>query len=487
MLPYNGQEQCHFFEEVLATKQEQTRSRRQRSVNKNKRWLLVVGALVVLLGGFYIVRSMHYRDHFLPNTEILGIDVSGQSVNAANKKLVQQFNERQYTFVEGNKKVMKVKGRALGLSQDFKKGLNQALNKQNPWLWTTSIFAGQKTHADEDPSINSVSLKQFADTTANKLNQGRQEPVNAKLVADGTQFKIQKEVNGNQIDADKLAKTVTTALDNHRQTVNLTDTYKKPTVKASDSSLQTTERDMNKLAGTKVSLQIQSKTVTVPQATVMSWVTNDNGKATVSSQAITNYVSTLSQQYSTINKTRQFNSQQQGTVSVPAGTYGWSINVTSTAAMILASVKAGQDLNKEVVHSGSGYATDGDIGKTYVEVSKEKQHEWFIKDGKVVMDSDIVTGKPSQETPSGVFYVWSKQRNATLRGKNDDGSSYASPVSYWMPIDYTGVGLHDSPWQPKYGGDWYKEHGSHGCVNNPPDFMAKLYAAVDEGTPVIIY
>ena len=456
-------------------------------MNKKKWWLLALGAVVILLGGFYIFRSMHYRDHFLPNTEVLGVDVSDQTVSAANKKLIQQFSERKYTFVEDDKKVLKVKGSALGISQDFKQGLTQVLNKQNPWQWTTSIFAGQKAHADEDPSINKTALTKFAQTTADKLNQGRQGPENAKLVADGTKYKIQKEVNGTQIDADKLATTVTNVLDNHQQTVNLAAAYKKPTVTASSSSFQTTERDMNKLAGTNVSLQIQTKTVTVPQATVMSWIINDNGKATVSSQAVTNYVSALSQQYSTIKKTRQFNSQQQGTVSVPAGTYGWSINVSATTAMIVASVKAGQDLNKEIVHNGSGYSTDGDIGNTYVEVSKEKQHEWYIKDGKVVMDSDIVTGKPGQDTPSGVFYVWSKQRNATLRGKNDDGSDYASPVSYWMPIDYTGVGLHDSPWQPKYGGDWYKEHGSHGCVNNPPDFMAKLYAAVDEGTPVIVY
>ncbi len=67
--------------------------------------------------------------------------------------------------------------------------------------------------------------------------------------------------------------------------------------------------------------------------------------------------------------------------------------------MIVASVKAGQDLNKEIVHNGSGYSTDGDIGNTYVEVSKEKQHEWYIKDGKVVIDSDIVTGKPGVKTP----------------------------------------------------------------------------------------
>ncbi|ETW68213.1 hypothetical protein N577_007625 [Lacticaseibacillus rhamnosus 2166] len=271
-------------------------------MNKKKWWLLALGAVVILLGGFYIFRSMHYRDHFLPNTEVLGVDVSDQTVSAANKKLIQQFSERQYTFVEDDKKVLKVKGSALGISQDFNQGLTQVLNKQNPWQWTTSIFAGQKAHAEEDPSINKTALTKFAQTTADKLNQGRQGPENAKLVADGTKYKIQKEVNGTQIDADKLATTVTNVLDNHQQTVNLAAAYKKPTVTASSSSLQTTERDMNKLAGTNVSLQIQTKTVTVPQATVMSWIINDNGKATVSSQAVTNYVSALSQQYSTIKK-----------------------------------------------------------------------------------------------------------------------------------------------------------------------------------------
>ena len=102
-------------------------------MNKKKWWLLALGAVVILLGGFYIFRSMHYRDHFLPNTEVLGVDVSDQTVSAANKKLIQQFSERQYTFVEDDKKVLKVKGSALGISQDFNQGLTQVLNKQNPW------------------------------------------------------------------------------------------------------------------------------------------------------------------------------------------------------------------------------------------------------------------------------------------------------------------------------------------------------------------
>ena len=56
-----------------------------------------------------------------------------------------------------------------------------------------------------------------------------------------------------------------------------------------------------------------------------------------------------------------------------------------------------------------------------------------------------------------------------------------------MPIDDTGVGIHDSPWQPRYGGDWYLTHGSHGCVNTPPDVVGKVYAAVPLHTAVVIY
>ena len=139
---------------------------------------------------------------------------------------------------------------------------------------------------------------------------------------------------------------------------------------------------------------------------------------------------------------------------------------------------------------GSGQSLKkGELGTTYVEVDKTNQHMWYYKDGKLQISTDVVTGKPSggNTTPTGVFYVWNKQRNATLRGKNDDGSNYASPVNYWMPIDYTGVGLHDASWQPKFGGDWYKTHGSHGCVNTPPATMKKLFEAVPVGTPVVVF
>ena len=58
------------------------------------------------------------------------------------------------------------------------------------------------------------------------------------------------------------------------------------------------------------------------------------------------------------------------------------------------------------------------------------------------------------------------QRNRVLRGKNADGSTYASPVKYWMPF-YGGYGIHDASWRKasEFNSSTYHSDGSHGCVN----------------------
>ena len=104
-----------------------------------------------------------------------------------------------------------------------------------------------------------------------------------------------------------------------------------------------------------------------------------------------------------------------------------------------------------------------DIGNTYVEISLSGQHIWFYKDGKLIIDSDVVTGNVSagHTTPPGVFRLNYKERNAVLKGED-----YETPVSYWMPFN-GGIGLHDATWRTEFGGDIYLTSGSHGCVNAP--------------------
>ena len=101
----------------------------------------------------------------------------------------------------------------------------------------------------------------------------------------------------------------------------------------------------------------------------------------------------------------------------------------------------------------------------------------------------MITGKPEhgQDTPTGVFRIWKKEQNATLKGTAWDGSKWSSPVAYWMPITWTGVGLHDATWQSAFGGTLYYTRGSHGCINLSYSVAQSIFNTVDVNTPVVIY
>ena len=126
---------------------------------------------------------------------------------------------------------------------------------------------------------------------------------------------------------------------------------------------------------------------------------------------------------------------------------------------------------------------DREVGDTYVEVSLDDQHMWFIVDGDVYLESDCVTGNyGTADTPQGFFEVNRKASPCTL-----EGDDYVSYVTYWMPFIGGGWGLHDATWRSSFGGSIYKGNGSHGCVNLPYSIAEQMYAVIEIGTPVIVY
>ena len=55
-----------------------------------------------------------------------------------------------------------------------------------------------------------------------------------------------------------------------------------------------------------------------------------------------------------------------------------------------------------------------------------------------------------------------------------------------MPV-YGNIGIHDAKWRKEFGGDIYKNGGSHGCINLPKEAAEKIYDKVEVGTPVVMY
>ncbi|MCL1880379.1 MAG: RICIN domain-containing protein [Actinomycetia bacterium] len=120
---------------------------------------------------------------------------------------------------------------------------------------------------------------------------------------------------------------------------------------------------------------------------------------------------------------------------------------------------------------------------SYIDVNLSTQRLMVIRNGRVAMQCDIVTGRPSMATPTGTWRIMSKVRHANLRGP-----TWNSWVSYWCQFTPSGCGFHDAYWQSSFGlARWKAGFGSHGCVNMPFASAKKFYNMVSVGDTVIVH
>ena len=196
------------------------------------------------------------------------------------------------------------------------------------------------------------------------------------------------------------------------------------------------------------------------------------------------YLNELSSKYDTYGKTRSFKTTTGKTIDVVGGNYGWKIDKSKEFEELMENIKGGEKIKKKPVYIQEAWGTrENDIGNTYVEINLTNQCLWFYKEGKLIVQGDVVTGNISRgnATPQGTYILNYKQKNATLKG-----AGYSSDVKYWMPFNCN-IGIHDASWRGSFGGSIYKSDGSHGCVNAPLYLAKKIYENIEPGTPIVCY
>lgn len=106
-----------------------------------------------------------------------------------------------------------------------------------------------------------------------------------------------------------------------------------------------------------------------------------------------------------------------------------------------------------------------------------------LYDGNIILlEVDITSGtKGVDDTPYGLFSIQNKIKDYYLKGPG-----YRSHVDFWMPF-YYGYGIHDASWRTVFGKNYYERHGSHGCVNVPPERTEEIYETVEVGTKVLVH
>ena len=108
----------------------------------------------------------------------------------------------------------------------------------------------------------------------------------------------------------------------------------------------------------------------------------------------------------------------------------------------------------------------------HIVVSLADQRLYAYHDQQLIAWSNVSSGRPGHETPTGSFTVSEKDVDHHSNVYNN------APMPYFMRLTDEGVGLHAGQ-LPGY-------PASHGCVRLPMGMARELYQHVESGTPVEI-
>lgn len=465
---------------------------KKRGSMSMKKFLIGLLSLFLILLIGYGAGIGYYADRFQVNTTFDSVDVSNLTLAQAREKVQNHLDQQVVDIKENGKELGQLQLKDLKSEFKFETALNNTYQNQNPNYWIMNFF-NSNHHAyssNQGVTFDDESLRQrLADMGINNEQRSVGQPVSIAY-SDHQGYYLTEATQGDMIDYDKLATLIGKTIANDEHTVELNQAYRE--VEDDSEIKEKAEKVMeriNQVIATKITLQIAGEDVVIPEEKIQSWIQFDQSNQLVfDEEAIYDYLGELNDQYATYNKSRQFNSTYDGPVTVQPGTLGWSIDRESETQAIVNDLQSGQSVTREPVIVGTGYNQADDIGNSYVEVSITHQHMWIYRDGQLVLETPIVTGQVGTDTIPGAYSVWNKAENENLKGYNPrTEKEYDVPVSYWIPFDDTGQGIHDADWQANFGGTTYLERGSLGCVNTPPWIMGEVYAAIDIGMPVIVY
>lgn len=453
-----------------------------------------VAAAVIILtagasSGYYFAQAGTYNEAFLPNTTINGIDVSKMTVDEVKAAIEAGLSSYELTVLERTGASEVIKTEEIGLHSEFDGSLDDILNAQEPMKWITALWTPSEHEIEAMIVYDENMLLERIRSLSCMDEETIIEPQNAYLSdyrSETKSYEIVPAVEGTELVEEHVLEAVGKAVIGLQSEVDLDAEmcYAKPSVYEDDASLISLAAELNTYVGAVVNHTFGDAKEVLDGDTINEWLTISDSVVTLDESGATQYVRALAKKYNTAYSAKKLKTSYGTTVTVPAGPYGWRMNETKEAAAVLEAVKAGSQVTREPewLQTAASHG-DYDYGDTYVEVNLTGQHLFFYKDGKLIVETDFVSGNASKgwSTPAGAYPLTYKQRNATLRGEN-----YETPVSYWMPFNGN-IGLHDADWRSSFGGTLYKTGGSHGCVNLPPKAAKLIYENISAGDPVLCY
>lgn len=482
--------------------------------------IIVLSAIAITAGYFY------FKDRWYVHSTVNGTDVSKMELSQSQKIFDDIYKDYKLTLKGRNDLSTTINMSDIDMTIEDNGNLKKTFDQQHDTFYIIAFFRPQKLISKPETKYSEEKLKTLLD--GSDLIMGTKEspiipPTDTciKFSDKGGYFEVQPATDGNTLIREKFDPVVSESLKDVIQEVNLDDANTYPGIYKALETAHEPDENFQKRCDAYNGSTLHWMTWKMPNGSVisitpqdiMNWYDmSDDFKLTLNTQKVKDWVEKFCLKYKTSGITRTFKTHSGNEIQISGGDFGWQMDYDATCKQVLDVLNAADNSTKistylsdssetnkaalthnfEPVFKSKGNVFNPDnltadyVPGTYSEVSISDQCVYVYKDGQCVYTAHCITGLPTAEkaTTKGVWFVKEKLRHKTLRGPG-----YATPVSYWVRITWTGIGYHDATWQAW--GSWsptkYMSVGSHGCVNLSMTDVAKIYELVNVNDPVFIY
>ncbi len=461
------------------------REKRQR-MRRIRIGITAVLTIIFLLLAAYFFMTFYFRSHFFFRTEINGLNVGGLSVEEAEEKIAGDAGEYTLIVADRDKNLYPLEGAQIGGNYAPDGSVEKALKKQNPYGWLAAVFSGNRIDVATPMEYEEDMLRDAVSSLPCFLEENVKKPEDASIVRQDDAYQVVEEEQGNLLIFEKVVEAVKTAVSLGEGELHLTnEMYEKPVVTTESHEIVDAMASIEKYVSARIVYEISDYDESLEGAEIFDMIElHGDFSVTLKEDMIERFVQRLASKYNTYADVRRFTTSKGDVIEIGGGDYGWVIDKEKEAGLLKENILSGGTTHREPVYSQRAQVEGlEDIGNTYVEIDYTNQHMWYYEQGKLKLDSDIVSGNIAKGngSPDGVFKVVYKQSPAVLVGED-----YESDVEYFIVFAYN-VGIHDASWRSAFGGSYYKTQGSHGCVNVPREAALELYGMIQKETPVIAY
>ena len=490
---------------------------------KSRKWiipLIIIGVLVAVGIGFYVYAVKQYSTYFYDGTWINGVDCSGMTVEEAKETVQDHIDEYKLTVfpLYGGPVTITAEDVAMTYADDG--GIDKLMEGQNAVLWPTRVFTADNVYeVASDYTYDAEKLHGLVDNFP--FIREYTSPENAyRVMGDDGFWTIVPEVVGTKPNEEMIFDIINEAVRTGKREVTWDGScYYYPEIYSDNEALVEEVTVLNdeiarqiahdeaeaaareELTRAHVTLNISPdfKPELTPEMLLEWFQETDWCVFSINEDNIINWIAEQIYQVYPDNPANLFVNHDGELMKLtnPTSTsHGWQLDMGKTIDEVLSAVRNGETTT--VTPELARWEPDGTPTRMYIEISIEKQTMWLYVDGEVKVETPVVTGALNGEekvgyataTPKdGFWYIFYKKSPHLMKGPIDKETGepeYELDVTYWMPFNGD-VGIHDNHERPFYGGDFYKEGGSHGCVNTPFDAVEEIYNTVPVGTCVIVY